>query len=260
MFFSYFRQRACQSPNRIYSKAALDVPLVGADRGPIDCSGIIMQYRLVYDVLKEDGFPWFGVGFATVPLLLALVCLLEIVERVRGRRPLPRPTPGCISLEATPLGGLIVSFVLLGGFGVFFASNTYEAFAQRKQCQEWIRAGQYQVAEGTITDYYFRKGGAHFHVAGVSFDLLNCSAGFNGRFNVPRDAEGSLGDGLRVRLTHQDGFILRVEIAAGEPTAWSDCYKARDGRFSASFFTWRFVDIRYGFQRNRRIGWAVAGC
>jgi hypothetical protein len=173
----------------------------------------MLQYRLVYDVLN-DGPPWFGVVFALVPLLLAVVCFLEILRRVRGRQLSPMPSPGRVSLTATPSAIVIVLFLLMGGITVVLAWQTYEGFMLRKQCREWVRAGQHQVTEGTITDYQERKAGPAFRVAGVSFDLLNRSAGFTGRFNVPDAAERSLRDGLHVRLAHEDGFVLRVELAA----------------------------------------------
>jgi hypothetical protein len=77
-----------------------------------------MHYSLAYDVLN-DGFPWFGVWFASVPLLLAVVYFLEFFERMRGGRPSLKPNSGRMALAVTPAGVLVVSFVLLGCFGVF---------------------------------------------------------------------------------------------------------------------------------------------
>jgi hypothetical protein len=172
-----------------------------------------VKYRLVYDVL-DDGFPWFGAAFAAVPLLLAIVHVLEIRERVRGlpRGPAPR-VRGTIPLEAVPLPLVIVSFLVLGSAGVLLASLTCEGFVQRQRCREWARGGRCQVTEGTIADYHYRKAGSSFRVGDQSFDLLNPSAGFTGPFNAPGAGKGSLREGLQVRLTHREGFILRVEIA-----------------------------------------------
>jgi hypothetical protein len=169
-----------------------------------------MNYRLVYDVLNDTTFPWFGVFFAIVPLLLVAASCLELVDRVRGGGPtsaLPR------GLHTIPIAGLVVAILILSLFGFFSASKTYEGFVQRQQCKEWARAGQYQVTEGAIADYELRKAGATFRVADFSFDLLNRSAGFTGRFNAGAAAQDLLRDGLRVRLAHRDGFILRVEVA-----------------------------------------------
>ena len=173
-----------------------------------------MQYRLVYDVLN-DRFPWFGVWFASVPLLCAIVCILEIVERLRGKPPEPMPVPrvfGRVPLRAAPLPFLLLFILLFGSASVFLASQLYKAVVQQNQCQEWVRAGCYEVTEGSITDYNFQKGGSSFRVAGVPFDLLPLSVGFTGRFNAPGTAGGSLRNGLQVRLAHREGFILRVEI------------------------------------------------
>jgi hypothetical protein len=176
--------------------------------------GSRMQYQLVYDVLKDDRFPWFGLVFTSVPFLFAIALLLEIIERVRGKRSVPTSRmAGRITLKATPLPLVIVFLLVLGAVGVFLASKMYEALMQRQRCQEWARAGECQSTEGTVADYYFRKGGSSFRVADQSFELVHNAAGFTGRYNVPRDAEGSLRNGLRVRLAHRDGYILRVEIA-----------------------------------------------
>jgi hypothetical protein len=178
-----------------------------------------MQYRLAYDVLN-DGPPWFGLAFASLLLLFAVAPLLEILERVCGRRHSPTPgRPG--DLAMVPFAVVIVLFLSIGCLGVFMASYTFEAFVQRKHCQEWVRSAQYDDTEGTVTDYQYRKAGPRFRVAGLSFDLLNGSAGFTGRFNGPGAADGELCDGLRIRLAHQAGFILRVEIAS-EPGAAAD--------------------------------------
>jgi hypothetical protein len=107
---------------------------------------------------------------------------------------------------------LMVAIALLGFFGLFIASKTYEGFVQRQRCKEWAQAGDYQITEGTVADYQYRKAGPRFRVAGSSFDLLDRSAGFTGRFNAPGAAEESLRDGLPVRLAHHGPFILRVEI------------------------------------------------
>jgi len=111
-----------------------------------------------------------------------------------------------------PFALVIIFFVLMGSVGVFFASLTYDGFMQQQRCQEWVRTGAYQLTEGTVTDYQYRRAGSSFCVAGLSFDLLEPSAGFTGRFNVPGANQDSLREGLPIRLAHQDGFVLRLEI------------------------------------------------
>jgi hypothetical protein len=179
-----------------------------------------MQYRLVYDVLN-DGPPWWGVAWVVVLLLFASASFLEIVARVRGKSISPIRIPGRANIADLPLTVVTVIGLLLVFLAVLCASYTYKVFALWKDCQKWDRAGQYQTTEGTVTDYHFRKAGSSFRVGAQSFDLLNFSAGFTGRFNVPGAPQGSLSDGMRVRLAQREGFILRVEIAA-EPGAAAD--------------------------------------
>jgi hypothetical protein len=171
-----------------------------------------MQYRLVYDVLN-DGFPWFGVVFATVPLLLAVASFLEILKRVQRKQSPSAPGHRVSGLEAAPFVLVLVLFLFTGSVAAVFASLTYDGFMQRQRCKEWARAGKYEITEGTVTDYQYRKAGPAFRVAGLSFDLLDRSGGFTGRFNVPGATQDSLREGLPIRLAHQEGYILRVEIA-----------------------------------------------
>src|SRR5947207_13467760 len=93
-------------------------------------TGALMQYRLVYDVLHA-GPPWLGVVFAIIPLLLAVACFLEILERVRGRRPAPAPGRP-VGVAVVPVAVVVVLFLSMGCLGMFLASYTYEAFVQRK--------------------------------------------------------------------------------------------------------------------------------
>src|SRR4051812_29131230 len=111
-----------------------------------------MQYRLVYDVLK-DGPPWFGAAFAIFLLILAVACFLETVVRVRGKPSSPVHVTGRANHEVLPFAVVIALFLLMGGVGVFLASYTCAAFVQRKHCQEWIQAGQCQITEGVVADY-----------------------------------------------------------------------------------------------------------
>jgi hypothetical protein len=182
-----------------------------------------MQYRLVYDVLN-DGPPWGGVVSFILLLLFATASLLEIVARVRGRSIPPVHVRGYRTSADLPFGFVTAFGLIMIVLAGLCASYTYKAFALRTLCQKWDRAGQYQLTEGTVADYRFRKRGSSFRVADQSFDLLSVSAGFRGRFNIPGAPEGSLADGMRVRLAHREGIILRVEIAA-EPM---DGYRAMD--------------------------------
>jgi hypothetical protein len=170
-----------------------------------------MQYALVYDVMNA-GPPWFGVAFAIILLLAAVASFLEILERVRVSQTPPRKCrPGTIVVF--PLAVVIALFLATAGVSMLVARGTYEAFVLREHCHEWVQAEQYQVTEGIVADYEYSKAGPRFRVAGLPFDLLDTSAGFTGRFNIPGSEAGELRDGLRVRLAHREGIILRVEIA-----------------------------------------------
>jgi hypothetical protein len=175
----------------------------------------IMQYRLVYDVMNDSELPWFGLALIVILSLLSIVCILEIIARIRAKWPVPTPgDSGRAAVGLKPLSFVIMIFLVLVSAVVFIASETYQGYIQRQRCQEWSRTGQYQVTEGTIANYQFRKAGVRFSVTGLTFDTLERSVGFTGRFNVPTVTPDSLQEGMRVRLAHHEGYILRLEIAS----------------------------------------------
>jgi hypothetical protein len=92
----------------------------------------------------------------------------------------------------------------------------------KSRAEAAVEAHRLRLRPITMTSFAFilnlsiqgcARGGSRFRVGGMSFDLLNCSAGFTGRFNAPGAAGSSLRDGLQVCLAHHEGFILRIEIA-----------------------------------------------
>ncbi len=171
-----------------------------------------MHYHLVYDVLN-DGFPWFGIAFAVLLSLFTFACLIEIRERLRGNSEPRIRTPGRASMRDLPLAAVVGFTLLMLCFTTLLARDTYDGYSQRLRCREWAQDHQFQVTEGTISDYEYRKAGPRFSVANMVFDMANRSAAFSGRFNFPAHEE-SLRNGLHVRLAHRDGYILRIELAS----------------------------------------------
>jgi len=166
-----------------------------------------MHYRLVYDVLN-DSFPWFGAAFSSGLLLFAISHIWKTAGRLRGKTTTSLYIPSLPVVVEGALGPILLLLAALSGL------YTYEGLVRRTQLQEWSRNGQYEVTEGLITGYEFRKAGSRFRVGNVTFDLLNHPGGFTNRFNIPADEGGSLRNGLQVRLAYRDRAILRVEIAA----------------------------------------------
>jgi hypothetical protein len=171
-----------------------------------------MQYRLVYDVLN-DGPPWLSVFFAILAFLFAAACFLVIRERLLDKRP-SETTRQPRSIETLPSTLVLLLGLVMICIGGFYGWYSCEAYSQLRQCQELLRTVEYEITEGTITDYEHRRVGTRFRIVDRNFYLSMRFVGFTGRFNAPGARDGSLRDGLRVRLAHRHGFILRVEIAA----------------------------------------------
>lgn len=171
-----------------------------------------MNYHLVYDV-RNDGLPWFGIALVGIMLLSTVACMLEIRERLRGKSDKGVRIPGRANVRDLPIAAVIGLGLFMMCLTVLLASYAFNGYAQRQHCRDWAQANEYQITEGTIGDYWYRKAGPRFNVGAMSFDLAHQAAGFSGNFNVP-SREESLHNGLHVRLAHRDGYILRVEIAS----------------------------------------------
>jgi hypothetical protein len=74
----------------------------------------IGQEETPYDVLNEGGFPWFGVFFAIVPLLLATAYCFGTHRSRAGQAPTP---PRVSGLYIIPSSGLIVFGAITAGEG-----------------------------------------------------------------------------------------------------------------------------------------------
>jgi hypothetical protein len=114
--------------------------------------------------------------------------------------------------------------VIVGGLFVCVAvvqivNTAYPVYRDQMQCREWLRAGQHDTVEGTIADFRRDAGKNphhHFRVGDVRFTywpLRQHTGGFSGDFTAPGTDNLKLRDGLRVRIAHRDGRILRIEVA-----------------------------------------------
>jgi hypothetical protein len=170
-----------------------------------------MTYRVVYDVLDSSvsaqnrGELFF--------LLFALVwtTLLFFIYRHRRR---------WLSNQVREmLGGFLAGglFIVIGVWLV--ATRTYPAYLENQRCKEWARRGDYQTAEGPITDFARGPGREpliSFRAGETSFTYRwndSSKGSFHGSFTAPGTEGLRLRGGLMVRVAHRDGVILRIEIA-----------------------------------------------
>jgi hypothetical protein len=101
--------------------------------------------------------------------------------------------------------GLAVLLVLAAG-GAGLGNMLY----QRYRCLSWASGGHFQVVEGEVksfsetrNDDFFIVGGVQFHIAGS--DLTRGALGQRSREGGP------IRPGMKVKIAHHDGRILKVE-------------------------------------------------
>lgn len=170
-----------------------------------------MNYRVVYDVLDDVAlpshtFPLVFLGAAAF-FMLGWVGLTYCIRKTN-------PESGLSMRPGVVIGGF---FVCLGVSQV--VTGTWSVYRDQARCKEWVRAGDHETTEGTVTQHRRESGKSpptHFQVGDVRFTYRTYepkTGGFSGEFTAP-GAEGlKLRDGLRVRLAHRDGRILRIELA-----------------------------------------------
>jgi hypothetical protein len=115
-------------------------------------------------------------------------------------------------------GGFVVGglFICIGTW--MAATETYPLFADQRQCKDWARAGNYQMAEGRVTGLIRERGRnqpTHFKVGSADFTYHGFqpwTGGFHGVCMAPDAQDLCLREGLPVRIAYYDGRILRIEV------------------------------------------------
>jgi hypothetical protein len=104
---------------------------------------------------------------------------------------------------------MVISALGLGLSLVFLVSQLNKYHRAKKA----LETGNYQVAEGTVSDFVPMPPGGHsiehFRVAGSAFQYGSGwgSVVFNSEWN-----RGDIRNGAQVRIAYSDGNILRVEV------------------------------------------------
>jgi len=154
-----------------------------------------MDYRVVFDVSQNGSqlIVW------TFPLLFTLLSgAIGWALKKSGESPLA--IKGIFLM-------IVAGCALLGSIAMF--ASSYSDFRLAKSALE---RGDYQVVEGTVTDFIPMPPAGHalegFRVGDVSFKYSSGwgSTIFNADFN-----SGFIHDGAQVRITSVKGNILRVE-------------------------------------------------
>lgn len=153
-----------------------------------------MQYEVYYDILLAKS----GVeGSITTIISIALVVFL-----------LKRSLKTRMQLESIFLIAWLIGVISLGGLG--YGNVYYQHF----RCTQWMRTGNYQIVEGRVADFvpYHKPKKEHFSVNAAYFEYSPYDLTVCGFKQLARDGS-PIKDGLMVRITYQEGRILKLEIA-----------------------------------------------
>src|SRR5262245_61209985 len=177
-----------------------------------------MKYRVIYDVL-DDGLRWGAPTLLSVTLLFCAFAFSMSRRQWRGMG-MPR--------QSTTVASRLFILALVVG-GLAFAGLQSLMFRQQQRCKAWAHAGQYIVVEGTVSNYERSRNILRFSVADTTFSCANRFGGYWGEFTAPGASQDALRNGLRVRINHREGYILRIEIVAEQGAAADAGQKRRRG-------------------------------
>jgi uncharacterized membrane protein len=171
-------------------------------------------YQIVYDVSDDLLIPTRQLQIVFLGFALFWTSIWITAYRYDRRKP---PDQRRISS-----GGIFVGIFLVIVGILLVVSETYPEYREQKQCKEWVRIGDYQVAEGPITNLRREAGKYppwHFQVGEVLFTYRTINpkvGGFHGEFTAPNTEDLELREGLFVRIAYHDERILRIERGYGK--------------------------------------------
>lgn len=154
-----------------------------------------MEYVVYYDILLANS----GVEGGSIATIIGIALAVFLLKRsLRTRR----------QLESIFLIAWLIGVISLAGLG---HGNVYY---QHYRCTQWMRTGNYQVVEGRVANFvpYRKPSKEHFSVNAVYFEYSPYDLTVCGFKQLAQDGS-PIKDGLMVRVTYQEGRILKLEIA-----------------------------------------------
>ncbi len=165
--------------------------------------------KVIYDILA-DGIGWTPIVLIGVWLLGALVAATVFWLRRRDKKPF-------ILLF---LSVWLCGWLGIGGMG--FGNVVF----QHLRCVSWAKSGDFEISEGPVTDFRpldrWAKGKERFTVTGVTFAYSDADLSFGGYRRESGGGRGPIDNGVRVRVCHRDGRILRLSILHDTPKESGD--------------------------------------
>jgi len=163
-----------------------------------------MPTVVYYDLLNQPGpgFPWRTVLIILFALALGALLYAYTV----------------ISEDATYKDKKFMIIVLLVGICCIEISALWSETQQENECRSWRKEGVYQISEGKIVNFREDPSQSHkwesFDLKGQTF-TYQLGNGPNQRcgFHQTKYWGGPLHEGKWVRIYHNEGLILRLELA-----------------------------------------------
>jgi len=166
-----------------------------------------VEYHTVFTFLQKPAES--SQEFVMVPVILIVVGVVVGTVTIIRRRAVGR-------VRSFRLIVVSIFFVI---FGAYFLHSVSGVAAWRRDRYDGLKnlylAGQYSVAEGTVTNFHPMPASGHdyetFSVNGVPFSFSD----FDGSpcFNNTASHGGPMREGLRVRLAYSGNCILKLEVA-----------------------------------------------
>lgn len=160
-----------------------------------------MTYTLYFDITQEP-YPWRWLTVLLVASALALPILIAWIRRLTSRK----------NVSAIAVVPLVLTLVA----AVVSSVSLY----RYQHLRGVLRSGRCAVVEGAVTAFSPMPPNEHaeefFSVAGVRFGYSRVLLA--PEFHATAIDGGPIREGLRVRITHFEGKILRLEVASAATT------------------------------------------
>jgi hypothetical protein len=159
-----------------------------------------MEYKVVFDVTSAGYKTW---SFSLVGLVLAVVG--GFLVRYRDRLPMRGPK---VVVRAFP-------FVFFG-FAILWTLLAFgSTFTEYRSLRSAVRDGRVSIIEGTLSQFkpmpYTGHAMERFCVRATCFEYSDYVV--TSGFNNTSSHGGPIREGLRVRIAHIRGTIVRLEVA-----------------------------------------------
>lgn len=159
-----------------------------------------IQYRVVFDLL-EVGYQHWGFALTGVVSVIAGLGLLAL-----GRTALKNSHP--LLRETIPKAVIAVTVV-------FTLVAFLPTFLPYRSMRSALASGEAEVLEGIVSQFEIQRTATNqperFELAGRTFAYSDYT--MTPGFHQSRARGGPLKEGLRVRLAHIGGTIVRLEVA-----------------------------------------------